>query len=99
MSTAAAAGSCGRASASTTTFTGDVDLSGGLEGFGDPALRQRVGDVVPFDIEGLRRKLGSALNEVFKIQVVAALPGSVSSNAPGKASNGAVWHPKLGERV
>ena len=33
-----------------------------------------------------------------RLEVVAHLPGSISSNAPTGVSGGVVWHPKAGEQ-
>jgi len=83
-----------------TAFAGTVDLSGGVEGFGDDALRERLGgSALGFDPAELEQRLGTALSRVFVFRVVARLPGTVASNAPTSTDNGAVWRPVLGERV
>jgi hypothetical protein len=83
-----------------TEFAGTVDLSGGVEGFGDDTLRERLGgSALGFDPADLERRLGQPLSRIFTFRVVARLPGDVSSNAPTTADNGAVWRPALGERV
>ena len=41
----------------------------------------------------------TTLNKFFSIAVAVRLPGSVSSNAPTAAGNGAIWHPQLGEKA
>ncbi len=78
-----------------TGFSGTVDLSRGLEGFVDPALRERLGQPA-FDAATLEPQLGVPLSEVFRFRVQADLPGQVRGNAPG---GGAVWEPKLGETL
>lgn len=83
-----------------TAFTGTVDLSGGIEGFGDDALRERLGgSTLGFDPADVEQRLGTALSRIFAFRVVARLPGDVDSNAPTSTDNGAVWRPVLGERV
>lgn len=83
-----------------TAFAGTVDLSGGVEAFGDDALRERLGgSPLGFDPAGLEQQLGTALSRIFEFRVVARLPGDVESNAPTSSDNGAVWRPVLGERV
>lgn len=83
-----------------TAFEGTVDLSGGVENFGDDALRERLGgSALGFDPAELEQRLGTALSRVFVFRVVARLPGNVESNAPTSTDNGAVWRPVLGERV
>ena len=79
-------------------FVGTVDLTAGVEGFSDDALRERLGGssfgVDPADIEEMAQ---AALDEVFVFRVAALLPGEVESNAPIAVTGGAVWEPSLGE--
>ena len=84
-----------------TAFEGTVDLKAGLEGFGDDELRRRLGgSALGFDPADLERQVGTSLSRIFDIRVVARLPGDVeATNAPGRADNGAVWRPTLGEEV
>lgn len=84
----------------TTSFSGVVDLSGGLEAFADERLAEQAGGA-PFGAPAadLERRLGVVLNRVFRVQVAAALPGAVESNAPSVGAAGAVWAPRLGEQV
>jgi hypothetical protein len=81
-------------------FTGTVDLTAGLDGFSDDALRERL-DGTSFGIEPaeLERRAGQALDRIFRFRVAAELPGSVTSNAPVGVEGGAVWTPSLGEQV
>ena len=44
-----------------------------------------------------RGTAGQAVDEVFGFRIAVGLPGSVESNAPTSASNGAVWEPRLSE--
>lgn len=82
------------------TFRGRVDLARGLASFSDPALRQRLGGSdLGFNPADLERRIGKALNQIFRFQVQARLPGSAQSNAPVRAGNGAQWTPVLGEQV
>ncbi|HEX2040575.1 MAG TPA: hypothetical protein VHF47_12695 [Acidimicrobiales bacterium] len=84
----------------TTAISGTVDLRGGLEAFGDEALREQLGgSLLGFDPAELEGQLGTPLSRVFAFRVVARLPGDVSSNAPSTADGDAVWRPLLGERV
>ena len=84
----------------TYDFTGSVDLSGGVEGFSDDALRERLDGtsfgVDPAEIEEMAQ---AALDEIFVFRVAALLPGEVESNAPVAVSGGAVWQPTLGEQA
>ena len=83
----------------TMRFRGVVDLRGGLSNFGDDRLKQQTGSDTGIDTSDLERQAGTTLNQFFDISVALRLPGSVDANAPSKAGNGAVWHPKLGERA
>jgi hypothetical protein len=84
----------------TTRFRGVVDLTSGANGFTDDQLRQRLGGTdLGLDEQSLQRRVGIVLNRIFRVQVVARLPGSIDSNAPTKAANGVAWTPKLGEKA
>lgn len=80
-------------------FRGDVDLRRGLGSYSDDELRKRLGSDLGFDPAELQARLGRALSRVFPVKVVTRLPGSIESNAPVKAGNGAQWSPTLGEEV
>jgi hypothetical protein len=81
---------------SKTTFTGTVDLAGGLTGFSDAELNTTLDDVdLGLDLEGLRRRFGDQLD----VRVTAGLPGEVKSNAPARDGSRALWAPELGETV
>lgn len=86
--------------AETWRFRGDVDLTGGIDGFSDDALRERLdGTSFGADTAELERRAGDTLDRVFRFRVAAELPGDVSSNAPLDVTGGAVWTPSLGEQV
>jgi hypothetical protein len=78
-----------------TKFRGTVDLTAGLNAFSDDKLPTQAGA----DLAQLARRSNDILNEIFSVQVGVRLPGDVDSNAPTAADNGAVWRPKLGERI
>lgn len=81
-------------------FTGDIDLSAGIDGFSDDALRERLdGTSFGIDTAELERHAGAALDRVFGFQVAVLLPGEVSSNAPVSVTGGAIWSPSLGEEA
>lgn len=84
----------------TTTFRGVVDLARGVEAFSDAGLAESFGgQPLGAPVEQLERQLGATFDRLFGLQVAVRLPGNVESNAPTTADNGAVWAPKLGERV
>lgn len=81
---------------SRTSFTGTVDLAGGLTGLSDPELNTALDDVdLGLDVEGLRRRFGDQL----RVQVLAGLPGDVTTNAPTREGARALWAPKPGETI
>jgi hypothetical protein len=86
---------------SKTTFTGVVDLAGGLAGLSDPDLTGQLGDVdLGLDVEGLKRRFGDDLAKTVQVQVSAGLPGTkIKTNAPARDGGRAVWAPELGQTV
>jgi hypothetical protein len=67
-------------------LTGTVDLSAGLEGFGDAELARTLGAANPgVDAATLERRFGVDLSEVLDVRVSARLPGLVRT-----------WHPRAG---
>ena len=80
-----------------SAFSGLVNLNGGAAAFGDDRLKQQTGSGLGVDEAELERQAGETVNRFLAVQVAVRLPGHVSANAPTKAGNGAVWHPKLGE--
>jgi hypothetical protein len=84
----------------TTSFTGTVDLSGGLESFGDSELAQALdGKPLGEDVAAIEQRIGTTLDKVFQLRVAVQLPGDVESNAPVKDVSGAVWQPNLSDPV
>jgi hypothetical protein len=83
-----------------TSLTGKVDLTRGIESFGDDLLREQLGGhAFGVDAAELERQLGQPLAEAFQLQVVARLPGAIDANAPTSAESRAVWTPALGQRL
>jgi len=77
-------------------FSGTVDFTAGAGALADdPELAEAL-EAEP--VELLEQRLGAALDEMIQVQVAVRLPGSVESNAPTQASNGAVWQPSVAER-
>ncbi|MGH9112784.1 MAG: hypothetical protein ACRDZN_10895 [Acidimicrobiales bacterium] len=95
-------------------FSGTIDLSGGLEAFGDEGLAAALdGEVLGQDTAAIEQELGQPLADVFTFEISALLPGVVDGNgnttAPtgGSASTGdsastggsaSTWSPRLGDR-
>ena len=80
-----------------TSFAGTVDLAG-AGALADQRLMQQLG-ASGVDATTLQQQADALVNQTFRIEVVAHLPGSISSNAPTSISGGVVWHPKVGEHV
>ena len=77
-------------------FSGVVDFTSGVESLTrDPELAEALG-AEPLDL--LEARIGGTVDELLRVQVAVRLPGDVDSNAPTKASNGAVWRPSVLER-
>ncbi len=75
---------------------GTVDLSGGLDAFGDEALRDTLGgQMLGRSPEELAAELGVPPEEAFRFRVRVRLPGSVEHNGDG-GDGAAVWSPELG---
>jgi hypothetical protein len=86
--------------ATTTTASGDVDLSCGLSCFGDAGLQRVYGSELGVDEPTLRTAAGRAAAERdFPFAFELAVPGPVtSSNAPA-GGTGLHWTPVLGQRI
>jgi hypothetical protein len=79
-------------------FNGTVDFTKGLESFSDPELTAALdGQPLGQDPDAIAQQLGGSLDRLITVRVAVRLPGSVTSNAPAKAANGAVWQPKLSD--
>jgi hypothetical protein len=80
-------------------FKGTVDFVEGVEAFSDEELEQVLdGEALGDSVEEFTRRVGESLDRIFRFRVAVRLPGEVTSNAPGRAANGAVWQPKLSDR-
>ncbi|MCU1461131.1 MAG: hypothetical protein JWO37_1206 [Acidimicrobiales bacterium] len=73
-----------------------VDFSGGSGALSDPALEQQLAQGGA-DADAIRRQLVAAADRAISTEVVAHLPGKVTSNAPLTVSGGVVWTPKPGD--
>lgn len=83
------------------TLTGVVDLSAGVEGFVDEELRRRLeGGDLSLETSQLEELTGAPLEETFRFEVRAELPGSVDVGGGGRVEGDtAVWTPVVGERL
>lgn len=81
------------------SFTGTVDFTGGLESFSDSQVAQTLdGKPIGDDVKAIEQRINDTLDNVFQFRILVRLPGSVTSNAPGQVSNGAVWQPRLSQQ-
>ncbi len=82
-------------------FDGLADLSAGVEGFTDEELRRAL-EGSGFSLAGadLEEVLGAPVEDTFRFEVRAALPGEVQVAPPGtEHDDGARWRPVIGEQV
>ena len=86
-----------------TTFhlNGAVDLTCGVNCFGDAGLRSATGSPVGFDPGPLSAQSGQTAGEVFTFQFDGRLPGRVSPGPGGTLRPGGTvsWAPVLGQKV
>jgi hypothetical protein len=79
-------------------FSGTVDFSGGIQSFSDSELAQQLdGQPIGEDVKAIEARINDTLDNVFQIRIAVRMPGDVTSNAPGQATNGAVWQPRLSQ--
>lgn len=79
--------------------TATVDLSDGLAGFSDDALRERLdGTNVGLSDEEVAAQAGRPLAEVVTFEVAVTLPGEAAGNGVTEGSRSS-WEPVLGERL
>jgi hypothetical protein len=82
----------------STTFAGTVDLTCGLECFGDTQLQQQLGSNLGLDPAKLQQA-GIVPDQILGFVVGVHLPGSVqATNAPGRANGAPQWPVKLGDK-
>jgi hypothetical protein len=80
-----------------SALEGTVDLSAGLGVFGDETLAQQLGGAnLGVDPAAVERELGRPLAEVFTFEVLADLPGRVTSNSSAGRDGEVVWPVALG---
>ena len=81
---------------SKATFTGTVDLAGGLTGLSDPELAAALEDIdLGLDVDGLRSRFGDRI----KVMATVGLPGEVTTNAPARDGARSLWAPDLGQTI
>jgi hypothetical protein len=79
-------------------FAGTVDLSGGLEAFGDAGLAEVLdGEPLGEDAAVIEERIGRPLAEAFALEVAVALPGSLDAGTGTGEDGAARWTPRLGD--
>ena len=79
-------------------FAGTVDLSGGLEAFGDAGLAGALdGEPLGEDAAAIEQRIGQPLADAFALDLTVALPGSMDAGTGEASGDGVTWSPRLGE--
>jgi hypothetical protein len=79
-------------------FSGRIDFSGGIGALGDEGLAEELdGEPVGLSEEELDERLGDSLRRLVEVRVRVRLPGEVTSNAPTRPDDSAVWQVGFGE--
>lgn len=86
---------------STWEFSGIVDFAEGTASVADPEIDAALADagVTADALTLISERLDAVKDEQLRFQVAVRLPGSVTSNAPTRASNGAIWQPSITDRA
>lgn len=74
-----------------TTVAGSVDLTRGVNSFGDDTLVNRVGSPLGIDPAELQRSLGVDWQQDFPVDVTVHVPGRLESSTP-LPDTGNTWH-------
>jgi hypothetical protein len=78
-------------------FTGTLDLSGGLEAFGDAGLAEALdGEPLGEDAAAIEQDLGQPLADTFTLDLRLRLPGDVDPGTGELSGADVVWSPDLG---
>jgi len=84
----------------TTRFAGTVDLSRGIEVFGDNGVREALGGSdIGIDLNRLEQALNGPVDGAVGVRVAIRLPGEVKSSSSAQTSDGARWELRLRERA
>lgn len=79
-------------------FSGTLDLSGGIEAFGDAGLAQVLdGEPLGQDAAAIEQELGQPLADTFTVDLRVQLPGDVDPGTGSADGADVVWSPRLGD--
>jgi hypothetical protein len=79
-------------------FAGTVDLSGGIEAFGDEGLAGALdGEPLGEDAAAIEERLGRPLADTFALDLTVAMPGSLDAGTGEASGDGVTWSPRLGD--
>ena len=79
-------------------FAGTLDLSGGLEAFGDAGLAGLLdGEPLGEDAATIEQRLGAPLADAFTFDLSVTLPGSLDAGTGEDRAGQAIWSPRLGD--
>jgi hypothetical protein len=83
-----------------TVLSGEVDLTCGLDCFGDSALKSALGFPTGLNPGPLSTAAGQQADQVFTFSLAAGLQGSlVRSNADARQGDTLRWTPRLGQKL
>jgi hypothetical protein len=86
--------------ATRTILSGTIDLKCGVQCFGDAGLQQAGRTALGIDPAELQARTGTVLDQVFRFEVGARLPGSLQvTNGAVQPGTGVQWQPKLGGTI
>jgi hypothetical protein len=79
-------------------FSGTLDLSGGLEAFGDAGLASALdGEPLGEDAAAIEARLGQPLADTFTLDLRLRLPGALDPGTGDVEGGEVVWSPRLGD--
>ncbi len=81
-----------------TTFVGTVDLTRGVDSFGDAELQKRFGFPLGLDTAEIQKSLGVDYAQTFPIAVTVHVPGDREVNEPA-VDETLSWHPTYGQET
>ncbi len=78
-------------------LTGTIDLSGGIDAFGDEQLAELLGRPIGWTTADLESEIGKPLSETFGFELIATLPGDPGGNGTREDGGAMSWSARLGQ--